>query len=265
MKPIKNLPVHTRQQIRCVLTDIDDTLTYNGKLPAAAYTAMERLQAAGIAVIPITGRPAGWCDHIARMWPVNGLIGENGAFYFYYDNREKKMIRQYWRSAEQRREDQQKLSLLAQQILTEVPGCRISVDQPYREADLAVDFCEDVQPLSQSEVKRIVAIFAAAGATAKISSIHVNGWFGDYDKLSMTRKFFAEIFQADLETRKQSIIFSGDSPNDAPMFSYFPQSVGVANILEFADDLPHKPTWITEKKGGYGFAEMVDVLLDRDR
>ncbi len=265
MKPIKDLPAQTRQQIHYVLTDIDDTLTLNGKLPAIAYTAMERLQLAGIKVIPITGRPAGWCDHIARMWPVDGLVGENGAFYFSYDSTAKQMIRRFQRSTEQRKEDQIRLAALQEQILREVPGCGLSVDQPYRMADLAIDFCEDVPRLPPDKIKKIIAIFEAAGAVAKISSIHVNGWFGDYNKLSMTKLFFSEIMQVDLESQqKETILFSGDSPNDAPMFSFFPQSVGVANILEFADDLPHKPTWITEHKGGYGFAEMADVLLENN-
>ncbi len=262
MKPFHSFPRETRQQIRYVLTDIDDTLTLDGKLPAVAYSAMERLQKTGIKVIPITGRPAGWCDHIARMWPVEGLVGENGAFYFYYDYRNRKMVRSFWRSDEQRREDRIQLSRLQERILRDVSGCRVSVDQPYREADLAIDFCEDVQPLSMDAVKKIVSIFESAGAVAKISSIHVNGWFGDYDKLAMTKRLFSEIFQIDLDSRKESIVFSGDSPNDAPMFAFFPHSVGVANVLQFGDDLLHKPAWITEKKGGYGFAEMVDILLD---
>jgi len=262
MKPFHTFPHESKQQIRYVLTDIDDTLTLDGKLPAVAYTAMERLQQADIKVIPITGRPAGWCDHIARMWPVEGLVGENGAFYFYYDKKSRKMIRRYWRSEEQRRKDRAQLVRLEEQILREVPGCRVSVDQPYREADLAIDFCEDVEPLPMTAVKQIVSLFESAGAVAKISSIHVNGWFGDYDKLAMTSRLFRELFQVDLERQKETILFSGDSPNDAPMFAFFPNGVGVANVLQFGDELQHKPAWVTEKKGGYGFAEMVDILLD---
>ena len=263
MKPFHTIPGEIKKQIKYVLTDIDDTLTLDGRLPAVAYSAMERLQQAGIKVIPITGRPAGWCDHIARMWPVDGLVGENGAFYFYYDQQERRMVRRYWRSEKQRRNDRIKLARLQEQILRKVPGCRVSADQPYREADLAIDFCEDVAPLPMTEVKKIVSIFESAGAVAKISSIHVNGWFGDYDKLSMTGRFFSEIFNIELESCRESVIFSGDSPNDAPMFAWFPHGVGVANVLEFVDELEDKPAWVTGEKGGYGFAEMVDVLLTR--
>lgn len=261
MQSIHDFPPSYKQQIRYVLTDIDDTLTNDGNLPAMAYNAMEILQQSGIKVIPITGRPAGWCDHIARMWPVDGLVGENGAFYFYYDRAAHKMIRRFWRGEEQRKKDRQKLDQLRKLILAEVPGCAISADQQYREADLAIDFCEDVPPLPKAEVDHIVRIFHEAGAVAKISSIHVNGWFGEYDKLAMTKRLFAEIFQIDLDSNRESVIFSGDSPNDAPMFTFFPHGVGVANILHFLDELPAKPAWITRKKGGYGFAEMVDALL----
>lgn len=261
MKPIGDFPRKTVQQIKYVLTDIDDTLTFEGRLPAVAYNALERLQQARIKVIPITGRPAGWCDHIARMWPVDGLIGENGAFYFYYDHTNRRMTRCFWRSAEQRREDQAQLAALQDKILRAVPGCQVSMDQPYREADLAIDFCEDVAPLPRDQVRRIVSLFESAGAVAKISSIHVNGWFGHYDKLAMTKRFFSEVLGVNLERQKESVIFSGDSPNDAPMFSFFPNGVGVANILRFAEDLEHAPTWVTREKGGYGFAEMVDILL----
>ena len=147
------------------------------------------------------------------------------------------------------------------EILKKIPGCRISADQAYREADLAIDYCEDVPPLSMEEVNQIVGLFEGAGARAKISSIHVNGWFGEYDKLTMTQMLFNEVFKDDLEAVKDDVIFIGDSPNDVPMFQFFPHSVGVANISEFKGKIAHKPAWITRKEGGFGFAEMVDQLL----
>lgn len=261
MKPIKQLPSAVKKRIRYVLSDIDDTLTVGGRLPAVAFFAMERLQEAKICMIPITGRPAGWCDHIARMWPVDGLVGENGAFYFSYDNRQRKMRRRYFKSEAQRNADRQKLEKLKLEILKRIPGCRVSADQAYREADLAIDYCEDIPPLTMKDVEDIVRLFENTGARAKISSIHVNGWFGDYDKLTMTQILFEEIFKDNLDAVKEEVIFIGDSPNDVPMFEFFPHSVGVANILQFGKKITHKPAWVTQKEGGYGFAEMVDQLL----
>ena len=261
MKPFHSFPQQTKSNIHYVLTDIDDTLTLSGRLPAVAYTAMERLQESGVQVIPITGRPAGWCDHIARMWPVAGIVGENGAFYFRYDIEQKKMQRRYFASAKERQENQLKLSKLKHRILQKVPGSQVSADQGYREADLAIDFCEDVPPLTQAAIENIVDLFLEAGAQAKTSSIHVNGWFGHYDKLSMTQAFFLDVFALPLETNKDQVIYIGDSPNDCPMFAFFPHSVGVANILDFKDHLEQEPAWITNEPGGHGFAEMARILL----
>ena len=261
MKPIGKIPKAVKKRIRYILADIDDTLTFSGRLPAVVFAAMERVRAAGIRMIPITGRPAGWCDHIARMWPVDGIVGENGAFYFYYDERQRKMNRRYYIAEKQRITDREKLASLQMEILNKIPGCRVSADQAYREADLAIDYCEDVAPLRMADVDRIVALFKAAGARAKISSIHVNGWFGDYDKLTMTRMLFAEVFEDDLEAVKEAVIFIGDSPNDVPMFRFFPNAVGVANILQFMEKITHSPAYVTRQQGGYGFAEMVDAIL----
>ena len=261
MKPFSEFPSQSKSQIQYVLTDIDDTLTVHGRLPAVAFSAMEKLQQNKISVIPITGRPAGWCDHIARMWPVAGLVGENGAFYFFYDNKQKTMIRRYFKTESERLRDTKKLDTLKEEILMRVPGCQVSADQAYREADLAIDFCEDVVPLPKSSVDKILELFQTAGAQAKASSIHVNGWFGSYDKLTMTKLLLKEIYNVDVDHVNERILYIGDSPNDCPMFDFFRHSVGVANIREFEGELPSEPAWVTEKIGGYGFAEMVDMLL----
>jgi len=262
MRPLDEMPAAAARAIRYVLTDIDDTLTDDGRLGAAAYGALERLRVAGLTVVPITGRPAGWCDHIARMWPVDAVVGENGAFYFRYDQKARRMIRRFAKDETQRQQDRQRLALLGQHILAAVPGASLSADQHYRETDLAIDFCEDVPPLPRSEVARIQSLFQEAGAQAKISSIHVNGWFGSWDKLAMTRILFAEAFNTDLDAVRDAVAFAGDSPNDAPMFAHFQNAVGVANVLDFTDELDAKPTWVTPSRGGAGFVELADHLLD---
>src|SRR5262249_44430150 len=156
----------------------DDTLTDHGRLPAESYMAMQRLRRAGLVVTPVTGRPAGWCDLIARQWPVDGVVGENGALYFRYLDKEKRMLRRYAKDAAMRAADRVKLDHIRDEVLATVPGAAIAADQAYREADLAIDFCEDVPALPREAVECIVQIFTRHGATAKVSSIHVNGWFG---------------------------------------------------------------------------------------
>ena len=258
---IKHIPAEICQNLEGVFFDIDDTITTDSCLGGAAYFAIERLKQAGLVTVPITGRPAGWCDMIARFWPVDGVVGENGAFYFAYDRSAAKMHRRYIRTQEQRFEDQTKLATLKKEILQKVPGSAISADQAYREADLAIDFCEDVSPLTQEAVLKIREIFEDSGAVAKISSIHVNGWFGNYDKLSTCQLFVSSHLGFELSEQREKIIFVGDSPNDEPMFQYFPNAVGVANVQNFRDQLRHPPTWVTRQESGAGFVELVDHLL----
>ncbi len=263
--PIAQMPVRQMARIRAVLTDIDDTLTENGRLPAIAYFALEQLHAAGLVVVPVTGRPAGWCDLIARQWPVDGVVGENGAFYFRYDDEARRIIRRYSRSEAERAADKPRLDAIRSDVLNEVAGSAVAADQAYREADLAIDFCEDVPPLAADAVERIVSIFARHGATAKVSSIHVNGWFGHYDKLTTSLRLLRDEFGIDAAADPAGVAFVGDSPNDAPMFGYFGNSVGVANSLRFAATLEHPPAWVTTCEGGQGFAEFAAALLDARR
>jgi HAD superfamily hydrolase (TIGR01484 family) len=262
LQPLTSFPRAARAAVRGVFLDIDDTLTTDGQLTAEAYAALARLHGAGLLVAPITGRPAGWCDHIARLWPVDAVVGENGAFYFRYDRRSRRLHRRFVIGESQRTENRRRLDALAAEILAAVPGAALASDQPYREADLAIDYREDVGPLSPAAVARIVALFEAAGATAKVSSIHVNGWFGTYDKLSTTRLMLAEVFAVDPDARIADDVFVGDSPNDAPMFAAFANAVGVANLRAFADGMSALPTYITAAPAGAGFAELAAALLD---
>lgn len=262
MEPLRDWPREDRARIRGVFTDIDDTLTTGGRLTAAAYAAMERLHASGLLVVPITGRPAGWCDHIARMWPVDAVVGENGSFYFRYDREAGELRRRFWQSEAQRAANGRRLERVRARVLQEVPGSAVASDQLYRESDLAIDYCEDVPALPEEAVARIVAIAEAEGATVKVSSIHVNAWFGDYDKLRMTEVLMREAFGVGLAGERAAYAFVGDSPNDAPMFAYFPHAVGVANVRRFAGRLSAAPAYVTEADAGAGFVELAEALLE---
>jgi HAD superfamily hydrolase (TIGR01484 family) len=262
LKPLAQFPLVDRRRVRVLLTDIDDTLTDRGRLSAAAYHAMERLQLAGIEVVAVTGRPAGWCDLIARQWPVAGVVGENGAFFFRYDDATRTMTRHYAKDASERRADREKLAHIRERVLVEVPGAGVSADQPYRDADLAIDFREDVPPLPADAVQRIVEIFEECGAVAKISSIHVNGWFGGYDKLTTSRILLKDVLGVDVDRTPHAVAYIGDSPNDMPMFRFFKNSVGVANVLDFEAILASPPNWLTKSRGGQGFAELAESLIE---
>ena len=261
MQPLSHAPRDLLAGVIAVLTDIDDTLTLHGRLPAEAYAALWHLRRHGIKVVPITGRPAGWCDLVARQWPVDGVVGENGAFYFRYDDAAKKMIRVYAQSIEERRDNSARLWAIAQRVLKQFPGTAIASDQAYREIDVAIDFCEDVPPLPLATAQDIAKAFHAEGAAAKVSSIHVNAWFGAHDKLTMSRRFLTETFDISVENDVKKIAYCGDSPNDAPMYAVFPLGIGVANVRPFAKLMAHLPAYVTDGEGGHGFAEFADLVI----
>jgi HAD superfamily hydrolase (TIGR01484 family) len=261
MKPLATLPDVARQNIRCVLTDIDDTLSTRGRITAEAYAAMEALHAAGYLIIPVTGRPAGWCDHIARMWPVDAVVGESGALYMRHDDAARVLKKRFVAGEAERKRDRERLAAIGEKILREIPGCALASDQQYRETDIAIDYCEDVVPLSREAVERIVAMMRSEGMSAKVSSIHVNGWFGSYDKLAMTRTLLDQEFGIVLDAEQGRCVFIGDSPNDAPMFDFFSYSIGVANVHAFGDAIATPPKYVTAAKAGAGFAELATFLL----
>jgi HAD superfamily hydrolase (TIGR01484 family) len=258
-KPIALLKASDAQRLKGVFCDIDDTLTWEGRLVPEAFAALAQLQAAGLRVIPISGRPAGWVDHIARMWPVDGVVGENGGLWFFMDK--GKLQLRYLQSEETRRANRAKLDALAEEILAAVPGTALASDQPYRALDLAVDFCEDVPPLGDEAIDRIVQAFERVGAHCKVSSIHVNGWFGDFDKAAGCAHFLKERFGEDLDQETENYAFFGDSANDEPLFARFPLSIGVANVARFLPRMEVGPRYIALGKGGHGFAEGIARIL----
>jgi len=260
MNKLSALPIKNHK-IRAILTDIDDTVTSDGMLTSEAYCALEALKLAGFLVIPVTGRSAGWCDHIARMWPVDAVVGENGAFYFRYDRAEKKLHKYFCQDDEALLNNAQKLKSISKNVLDNISGVSLASDQEFRLTDLAIDFAEDVEPLGLDEAQKIVDLAEAGGAIAKISSIHVNCWFGDHSKLSTSLTLLKDCFNITEDNIQESVVFVGDSPNDGTMFDYFDLSIGVANINKFKDTLAELPSYVTEGFAGEGFTEVASYLL----
>jgi len=258
MYPISDITLSQVSGVRYVLMDIDDTLTHHGKLLASSYNALWKLKTAGFKVVPVTGRPAGWCDCIARQWPVDGVVGENGALAFWESDRQ---ILKAMYHPNAIKNDHPVLLKARDRALAEVPGLRVAKDQFARLFDIALDFAEEEPVLCFSAAEKVKDIAVEEGAVAKISSIHVNVWMGDYDKLSMSERFLRERFgwQGGLE----EVVFAGDSPNDEPMFARFPLSCAVANIRDFLHLLKDKPAFVASKEGGEGFAEIADALIKK--
>jgi HAD superfamily hydrolase (TIGR01484 family) len=258
-RPIAELPREAAAGIRFVLFDIDDTITEAGLLPEESYSAIWALRRAGVAAVPVTGRPAGWCDLVARQWPVAGVVGENGAFAFYM--KDGRLERLFHPAAPAPDSSRERLARLGAEAMRMVPGLRLAKDQPYRLFDVALDFAEEPPVLGLEAALRVKAICEAEGARAKVSSIHVNAWFGEYDKLSMSELFLSRILGWNPMLSGREAIFFGDSPNDEPMFERFELSCGVANILRFQDLMKHPPAYVTDAPFGRGFAEGIRTIL----
>jgi hypothetical protein len=250
-------------RVRGMFCGIDDTLTTDGRLTALAYSALERLRAAGKLVVPVTGRSAGWCDHIARMWPVNAVVGENGAFYFCYDAAARRLVRRFLDDEATRAAQRARLAAVRDRILREVPGCAVASDQPLRETGLAIDFCEDVPRLAAAAIERIVAIMEASGLTATLGSTQLIGRFAHHDALGTIRTLMQERFGVDLDQpgARADYVFVGAAPGDAPMFEFFPYSVGVANVRDVLERMPAQPKYVTTARCGAGFAELAEMII----
>lgn len=246
--------------IRYLLTDVDDTLTTDGRLLPETLAALYRLEDAGIDVIPVTGGCAGWCDQMIRLWPVPAVIGENGAFYF--DRAPTGKVEYHsWETPETRLANRQRLLCIAEDAMACVPALQLAKDQPYRLTDVALDHGQDVRGVSAEDIDRALATFREAGANARASSIHINAWFGDYSKQAMTQRLLQQKYELTKPSIQQHVAFVGDSPNDETMFAYLTHTFGVANIGRWLDRMTHHPRYLLAQRGGLGFTELASLLL----
>jgi hypothetical protein len=260
-KPWGECPPPARAAVRGLFTDIDDTLTQGGQIEPAALAALQRAYAADVPVIAVTGRPMGWSRPFARDWPVAAIVAENGAVMLQAAAGEADGLRvSYAQDATTRAANARRLQACAQRILDALPHARLATDSAGRVTDIAVDHAEHAR-LDPDDIARVVAMMQADGLTATVSSIHINGWIGAHDKWSGAAWALQQLQGRLLATDVAQWVYVGDSTNDQVMFRRFPLSVGVANLLDFADRLEHWPAYLTRGARGAGFAEVVDGLL----
>lgn len=258
-RPLADAPAAALAGVRFVLTDMDDTLTLQGLLSARTYAALERLRDGGVPVVPVTAAPAGWCDQMARMWPVDGVIGENGGLFLRRDG-SGGLTRRFWRDDADQAAAAARLAALTEAIRADLPGVTLADDQAFRLTSLAFNAPRDAG-LRAALIER----FRAAGADVTVNSLWVLGWFGGYDKRTMARRVMAETYGLDIDATPEAVAYVGDSTNDAPMFAAFPDtSVGVSTVIDWLDSIATPPAWITQGPGGDGFVELAEALLRRN-
>ena len=255
MQQLSSIPPLQFSNVRFVLTDMDETLTYQGRLQASTYVALEQLQGDGVRVIPVTAAPAGWCDQMARMWPVDGVIAENGGLFLRRSSDGRTVKRTYWQSQDRIAHIQERLQEIAVMVEEAIPSARLADDQAFRLTSLAY------KRTGPDTDRRIVEALVNAGANATVNNLWVLGWIGDYDKLSMSMRVLSETFGVAADAATDLVAYSGDSTNDAPMFGFFKHTVGVSTVVDYLSELPVPPAWITDGPGGAGFVEFANAIL----
>ena len=268
MRPLATWPLAERQALRGVFTDIDDTLTTHGQITPDALQALAALQAVGLRVIAITGRPIGWCERFVHpepgqaAWPVDAVVAENGAVAWVPEagSTARRFHKVYQQDAALRARNRARMRAVAARIVREVPGATITHDSAGRETDLAIDHAEFAQ-LSPAQIAQVVALMQAEGMHTTVSSIHTHGCFGLFNKWRgacwMTQMLYGHGLPDDLA----HWVCVGDSGNDVALFEHFRHSVGVANIRSVAAGLSHRPRYIATQARGAGFAEMAALIV----
>jgi HAD superfamily hydrolase (TIGR01484 family) len=271
VKPLAEWPLEARRQITGVFTDIDDTLTTDGAITPDALQALHDLKATGYTVIAITGRPVGWSEPFARDWPVDAIVAENGsAALFRQDflskngiqpakNLREVLSKSYQLDAHTRARHYARMQEVLARIEREVPGAKRSTDSPGRETDIAIDHSEFTN-LAPERIAQVVHIMHGEGMQATVSSIHINGWYGDHNKLQGAHWIVRELLGRDLSQEMQRWVYVGDSTNDQLMFEWFEYSIGVANIARFLPELKHVPRYLCNQERGAGFSQVARLL-----
>ena len=273
MSPLAQWPGSEQAGLIGILTDIDDTLTSDGAITPDALQALAALKAAGLHVIPITGRPVGWSEPFAASWPVDAIVAENGAVALLpavknngqidlnsLSSKREQLSKIYQQDAATRSANYARMQAVLAQIEREVPGALRATDSNGRETDIAIDHSEFTH-LPQEAIDHAVRIMRNAGMNATVSSIQINGWFGAHNKLEGARWIVRELFGRNLDAEINRWVYVGDSTNDQVMFEHFPHSVGVANIARFVPQLTHRPRFVTQGERGAGFAEVARAVL----
>ena len=243
--------------MRALFSDVDGTMTTGERIEASTYEALEQLSASGTPVIMVTGRPAGWGQAFMKMLPVLAVVTENGGVTFVRQGRRQHKL--YGVPQASLPEWRRRMNDAAVDVMSKVPGARLSSDSKYREVDLAIDWNEEVS-LGRDEAEVVVQMLRKAGFTAVRSSVHVNFGPPHFDKLSACMTVVRQLLGGDANDLSP-YVFVGDALNDAPMFGGFPSSVGVANVKAWWDELPFKPAYLTERPEGAGLRELIGHLM----
>lgn len=238
------------QDIRLVATDMDGTLTQDGKFTTLLLQSLEKLAKNQIDVVIVTGRSAGWVEGIAHYLPIMGAIAENGGL-FYTGDRQEILV-----AIEDFKSHREQLAQMFQLLQSKFPQIQESADNRFR----LTDWTFDLTGLTTSQLQQMNSLCQANGWGFTYSTVQCHIKLPQQNKASSLQQVLKQ-HCADL-TLKQ-VVTVGDSPNDESLFDLarFPLSVGVANVLDYSQQLQHQPVYVTSKYEAEGFDELVELIL----
>jgi HAD superfamily hydrolase (TIGR01484 family) len=255
MKPIALLDAAAARKLRGVAFDLDDTLLDHGRLAEATYSALFRLVEAGLDLYGVTGRPVGWAEVLARLFPVKAVVAENGALVC--ARRGERVVVEDSVDAATRRERDERLSQLLGRFAQRFPDLEPADDVRARVSDRTFDIGEYRQ-VGARRVEEASAFLRAQGARTFVSSVHLHATFDYADKASGAVRLLAKDSGLDATAVRHAYAYLGDSENDASCFAAFTLSVGVANLRGKST---LRPRYVTSRAMGAGVVEAAGVIL----
>ena len=228
-QPLQHLPRAALAAVIGVMTDIDDTLTSAGAITPDTLAALGALKAAGLHVIAVTGRPAGWSEPFALTWPLDAIVAENGAVAFLSCQKwlsrlsggRNLLSKLYQQDTPTRLCNQARMRQVSERVMREVAGAVMSKDSAGRETDIAIDHSEFAH-LPPVAIERVAHIMRSEGMNASVSSIHINGWFGSHDKLEGARWIVRELLGHELDAELPRRCLSAIRPTASRCSRLFP-------------------------------------------
>jgi HAD superfamily hydrolase (TIGR01484 family) len=257
MRPLAQLDPAVVRRLEGVAFDLDDTVLTHGVLTLPAYHAMWSLAGAGLRLLAVTGRPAGWGDLLARQWPVEAVIAENGALAIVRVGRNVAHVDPH--GGAEREGRRARLRALVDDARAKVPDAVTTDDAWARVSDVTWDIAE-ARTLPETSIAELVALAERYGARTSRSSVHLHATFDGADKATGVFGYLSAKGEDEGAARGRWL-FVGDSGNDAACFAAFHATVGVANVRAHLGALTVPPRWVTRAPMGDGFAELASALL----
>lgn len=264
---LSSCSVAERASITRLFFDVDDTLTWEGRLPEVAVAALYRARAAGLQLCAVTGRSFAWGELLVRLFPLDAVVAETGASALYFDVDNRLRTIHHEDTAERHRLKAHR-DAVAAEVLAAVPAARLAEDNVGRIADTAFDLVESGDPVDEDSIARILDLLHARDLHTARSSVHINafsfGAAGPFNKASMVDRLLQTTSSTTLTDAASTLCYVGDSVNDGPLWARAGLAVGVANVAPLLQRLQERqqaPRFLVEGKGGHGFAQVVDALV----